>query len=154
MRKAAGFGFVGSEPEFTGYSVEAKLADPDALALGRTYTANDMYTYAKPGVSRPYSRRHKPRRCVRLQNVGINALVIFEMSEPLAHVVSCRDLGRHRRLSCTTGPNCVRPRKVERPRSNYIQSFKEVLARCAAAPALAFHRKRIEGACGDRRKLQ
>jgi hypothetical protein len=50
VRKAAGFGFVGTEPEFTGYSVEAELDDPDALTPGRTYTATGMYTYAKPGV--------------------------------------------------------------------------------------------------------
>lgn len=50
VRKAAGFGFVGTEPEFTGYSVEAELDDPDALSPGRTYTATGMYTYAKPSV--------------------------------------------------------------------------------------------------------
>ncbi|KRA60142.1 FAD-dependent oxidoreductase [Caulobacter sp. Root655] len=50
VRKAGGFAFVGSDPEFTGYSVEAELADPDALAPGRTYTATGMYTYARPGV--------------------------------------------------------------------------------------------------------
>jgi 2-polyprenyl-6-methoxyphenol hydroxylase-like FAD-dependent oxidoreductase len=50
VRKAGGFAFVGTDPEFTGYSVEAELADPDALAPGRTYTATGMYTYARPGV--------------------------------------------------------------------------------------------------------
>jgi 2-polyprenyl-6-methoxyphenol hydroxylase-like FAD-dependent oxidoreductase len=50
VRKAGGFGFVGTSPEFTGYSVEAELADPDALVPGRTYTATGMYTYARPGV--------------------------------------------------------------------------------------------------------
>ena len=50
VRKAGGFGFVGTDPEFTGYSVKAELADPDALAPGRTYTATGMYTYARPGV--------------------------------------------------------------------------------------------------------
>ncbi|HWW24496.1 MAG TPA: FAD-dependent monooxygenase [Caulobacter sp.] len=50
VRKAGGFSFVGTDPEFTGYSVEAELADPDALALGRTYTATGMYTYARSGV--------------------------------------------------------------------------------------------------------
>ena len=50
VRKVGGFDFVGTDPEFTGYSVEAELADPDALAPGRTYTAAGMYTYAKPGT--------------------------------------------------------------------------------------------------------
>jgi 2-polyprenyl-6-methoxyphenol hydroxylase-like FAD-dependent oxidoreductase len=50
VRKAGGFAFVGTDPEFTGYSVEAELADPDALAPGRSYTATGMYTYARPGV--------------------------------------------------------------------------------------------------------
>ena len=50
MRKAAGFAFVGTEPEFTGYSVEAVLSDPAALRPGRTYTSTGMYTYATPGT--------------------------------------------------------------------------------------------------------
>ena len=50
VRKVGGFAFVGTDPEFTGYSVEAEMADPDALAPGRTYTATGMYTYARPGV--------------------------------------------------------------------------------------------------------
>ncbi|MBV9812898.1 MAG: FAD-dependent monooxygenase, partial [Acetobacteraceae bacterium] len=50
VRKAAGFDFVGTDPEFTGYSVAADLADPDALSPGRTYTPTGMYTYAKPGT--------------------------------------------------------------------------------------------------------
>ena len=50
VRKAGGFEFVGTDPEFTGYSVEVELADPDALSTGRTYTPTGMYTYAKPGT--------------------------------------------------------------------------------------------------------
>lgn len=46
VRKACGFEFAGTEPEFTGYSVEAELADPAALQTGRHYTATGMYTYA------------------------------------------------------------------------------------------------------------
>jgi 2-polyprenyl-6-methoxyphenol hydroxylase-like FAD-dependent oxidoreductase len=48
--RKAGFEFLGTEPEFTGYSVEAELTDPDALTPGRTFTSTGMYTYAKPGV--------------------------------------------------------------------------------------------------------
>ncbi|MEP9368188.1 FAD-dependent monooxygenase [Xanthobacter sp. VNH20] len=50
VRKAGAFAFIGTNPEFTGYSVEVVLADPDALKPGRTYTATGMYTYAAPGV--------------------------------------------------------------------------------------------------------
>jgi 2-polyprenyl-6-methoxyphenol hydroxylase-like FAD-dependent oxidoreductase len=50
VRKAAGFEFVGTDPEFTGYSVEVEMADPDQLSLGRHYTPTGMYTYARPGT--------------------------------------------------------------------------------------------------------
>ncbi|MFC4764710.1 FAD-dependent monooxygenase [Dyella koreensis] len=50
VRKAGGFEFVGTDPEFTGYSVEVDLADPDKLRPGRHYTPTGMYTYAQPGT--------------------------------------------------------------------------------------------------------
>jgi 2-polyprenyl-6-methoxyphenol hydroxylase-like FAD-dependent oxidoreductase len=50
VRKAGGFEFVGTDPEFTGYSVEVEMADPDKLSLGRHYTPTGMYTYARPGT--------------------------------------------------------------------------------------------------------
>ena len=50
VRKAGGFEFVGTEPEFTGYSVEVEMADPDKLVPGRHYTSTGMYTYQKPGT--------------------------------------------------------------------------------------------------------
>ncbi|MGH8504519.1 MAG: FAD-dependent monooxygenase [Stenotrophobium sp.] len=50
VRKTGGFAFVGTDPEFTGYSVEVELADPDKLNPGRHYTPTGMYTYQKPGV--------------------------------------------------------------------------------------------------------
>lgn len=59
VRKAGGFAF-GTDPEFTGYSVEAELADPDALSPGRTYTATGMYTYARPGRLRRRRRAPHP----------------------------------------------------------------------------------------------
>lgn len=46
VRKACGFDFVGTDPEFTGYSIEAELADPEKLNPGRNYTPTGMYTYA------------------------------------------------------------------------------------------------------------
>ncbi|MBB3356986.1 MULTISPECIES: FAD-dependent monooxygenase [unclassified Novosphingobium] len=49
-RKAGGFGFSGTDPEFTAYSVEVELSDPDALQPGQHVTATGVYVYAKPGV--------------------------------------------------------------------------------------------------------
>ena len=50
VRKAAGIGFTGTAPEFTGYSVQVELADPGALEPGRHYTPSGMYTFASPGT--------------------------------------------------------------------------------------------------------
>lgn len=50
IRKSGGFAFVGTEPEFTGYSLDVELADPDMLQPGRHYTPTGMYTYARPGT--------------------------------------------------------------------------------------------------------
>lgn len=50
VRKACRFDFVGTDPEFTGYSIEAELADPEKLNPGRNYTPTGMYTYALPGT--------------------------------------------------------------------------------------------------------
>jgi 2-polyprenyl-6-methoxyphenol hydroxylase-like FAD-dependent oxidoreductase len=50
VRKQGGFDFVGTEPEFTGYSVEVEIADPERLPLGRHYTPTGMYTQWQPGV--------------------------------------------------------------------------------------------------------
>src|SRR6202034_4068455 len=44
VRKQGGFEFVGTEPEFTGYSVQVDMADPSILPLGRHYTPTGMYT--------------------------------------------------------------------------------------------------------------
>lgn len=50
MRKAGAFDFIGTDPEFTGYSVELEMADQQALRPGRHYTSTGMYTYAQPGT--------------------------------------------------------------------------------------------------------
>ncbi len=50
VRKAAGIGFSGTDPEFTGYSVQVRIADPGVLKPGRHYTAAGMYIYAAPGT--------------------------------------------------------------------------------------------------------
>lgn len=49
VRKLGGFEFTGTEPEFTGYSIEVELADPNQLPGGRNETAHGLYIYTKPG---------------------------------------------------------------------------------------------------------
>lgn len=50
VRKATGIAFVGTEPEFTGYSLDVVLTDPPLLPPGRHYTATGIYTFAAPGT--------------------------------------------------------------------------------------------------------
>ncbi|WP_050475880.1 FAD-dependent monooxygenase [Herbaspirillum rhizosphaerae] len=50
VRKLGRFEFIGTEPEFTGYSTEIEMADPDKLAPGRHYTPAGMYTCQPPGT--------------------------------------------------------------------------------------------------------
>lgn len=49
VRKASGFDFAGTEPEFTGYSAKVDLADPEKLKPGRQVTAAGMYMQSLPG---------------------------------------------------------------------------------------------------------
>jgi 2-polyprenyl-6-methoxyphenol hydroxylase-like FAD-dependent oxidoreductase len=50
VRKQAGFEFVGTEPAFTGYSIEVDLAEPEKLPMGRHFATTGMYTQWQPGV--------------------------------------------------------------------------------------------------------
>jgi 2-polyprenyl-6-methoxyphenol hydroxylase-like FAD-dependent oxidoreductase len=49
VRKLGGFDFVGTEPEFTGYSTQVDLADPEKLKPGRHVTPTGMYMQSQPG---------------------------------------------------------------------------------------------------------
>jgi 2-polyprenyl-6-methoxyphenol hydroxylase-like FAD-dependent oxidoreductase len=49
VRKAGGFEFAGTEPEFTGYSAEVDIANPEKLAPGRNLTPTGMYFQSQPG---------------------------------------------------------------------------------------------------------
>jgi len=49
VRKAGGFEFAGTEPEFTGYSIQADIADPEKLKPGRNVTPRGMYVQSQPG---------------------------------------------------------------------------------------------------------
>ena len=50
VRKQGGFEFVGTAPEFTGYSVQVEIAEPSLLPMGRHYTPTGNYTQWQPGV--------------------------------------------------------------------------------------------------------
>jgi len=49
VRKAAGFEFAGTEPEFTGYSAKVDIVDPEKLRPGRNVTPTGMYLQSQPG---------------------------------------------------------------------------------------------------------
>lgn len=49
VRKTGGFEFAGTEPEFTGYSTQVDIADPEKLKPGRNLTATGMYLQSQPG---------------------------------------------------------------------------------------------------------
>ena len=49
VRKAGGFEFAGTEPEFTGYSAQVDFVDPEKLSPGRTPTQAGMYFQSQPG---------------------------------------------------------------------------------------------------------
>ncbi len=49
VRKAGGFEFAGTEPEFTGYSAQFDLVDPEKLSPGRNLTPTGMYLQSQPG---------------------------------------------------------------------------------------------------------
>jgi 2-polyprenyl-6-methoxyphenol hydroxylase-like FAD-dependent oxidoreductase len=49
VRKAGGFEFAGTEPEFTGYSTLVDIADPGKLSPGRNMTPRGMYLQSQPG---------------------------------------------------------------------------------------------------------
>jgi 2-polyprenyl-6-methoxyphenol hydroxylase-like FAD-dependent oxidoreductase len=49
VRKLGGFEFVGTEPEFTGYTAHVDIADPQQLKPGRQLTSTGMYFQSQPG---------------------------------------------------------------------------------------------------------
>lgn len=52
VRKAAGFGFTGTDPEFTGYFAQVELADPYTLEPGHHDTTGGTYIFDPPGMIR------------------------------------------------------------------------------------------------------
>ncbi|MFD2720268.1 FAD-dependent monooxygenase [Hymenobacter monticola] len=49
VRKLGGFDFVGTEPEFTGYTAQVDILDPEKLRPGRNVTPTGMYMQSQPG---------------------------------------------------------------------------------------------------------
>jgi 2-polyprenyl-6-methoxyphenol hydroxylase-like FAD-dependent oxidoreductase len=49
VRKTGGFALAGTEPEFTGYSTQVDLANPEKLKPGRNVTSSGMYLQSQPG---------------------------------------------------------------------------------------------------------
>ena len=49
IRKAGGFEFAGTEPEFTGYTAQVDITDPEKLNPGRNTTPTGMYLQSQPG---------------------------------------------------------------------------------------------------------
>jgi len=49
VRKAGGFEFAGTEPEFTGYTAKVDIADPEKLKPGRNVTPTGMYLQSQQG---------------------------------------------------------------------------------------------------------
>jgi 2-polyprenyl-6-methoxyphenol hydroxylase-like FAD-dependent oxidoreductase len=75
VRKQGGFELIGSDPEFTGYSVHVDIADPDKLRMGRQATPTGNYTQAQPGFlafadfDGGASHRAQPITCEHVQAV-------------------------------------------------------------------------------------
>jgi 2-polyprenyl-6-methoxyphenol hydroxylase-like FAD-dependent oxidoreductase len=49
VRKIGGFEFAGTEPEFTGYTTQIDIVDPEKLRPGRNMTPTGMYLQSQPG---------------------------------------------------------------------------------------------------------
>ena len=92
VRKAGGFEFAGTEPEFTGYTAKVDIADPERLQSGRNVTPTGMYLQSQPGylviqdfdggafhsTGAPITREHVQEVLRRISNtdVTIHALHI------------------------------------------------------------------------------
>jgi 2-polyprenyl-6-methoxyphenol hydroxylase-like FAD-dependent oxidoreductase len=92
VRKTGGFEFAGTEPQFTGYTTQVDIADPEKLSPGRNVTPTGMYLQSQPGYviiqdfdagafhnsEKPVTREHVQEVLRRVSNtdVTISALHI------------------------------------------------------------------------------
>ena len=93
VRKQGGFEFVGTDPEFTGYSVHVDIADPEKLRMGRQATPTGNYTQAQPGFlafadfDGGASHRAEPITCEHVQAV-LRRVSNTDVTLTALHVVS------------------------------------------------------------------
>jgi 2-polyprenyl-6-methoxyphenol hydroxylase-like FAD-dependent oxidoreductase len=85
VRKAGGFDFAGTEPEFTGYTAKVDIADPEKLSPGRNVTPTGMYLQSQPGYlmiqdfdggafhnsEKPITREHVQEVLRRISNTDV-----------------------------------------------------------------------------------
>ncbi len=90
VRKAGGFEFAGTEPEFTGYSIRVDIAGPGLLKPGRNMTATGMYLQSQPGYvllqdfdggafhssGKPITRQHVQEVLRRISNTDITVTAL------------------------------------------------------------------------------
>jgi 2-polyprenyl-6-methoxyphenol hydroxylase-like FAD-dependent oxidoreductase len=90
VRKAGGFAFAGTEPEFTGYTVKADLADPEQIKPGRTMTPAGMVIQFQPGhlalgdfdggaghdAGRPVTREHVQALLRRVSGTAVTVVAL------------------------------------------------------------------------------
>jgi 2-polyprenyl-6-methoxyphenol hydroxylase-like FAD-dependent oxidoreductase len=85
VRKAGGFEFTGTEPEFTGYSAKVEILNPQLLKPGRNVTPTGMYMQSQPGYlaiqdfdagvfhgsAKPVTREHLQEVLRRVSNTDV-----------------------------------------------------------------------------------
>jgi 2-polyprenyl-6-methoxyphenol hydroxylase-like FAD-dependent oxidoreductase len=90
VRKAGGFEFAGTAPEFTGYTVRVDLADPHQLKPGRNHTPHGMYIQSQPGyvamadfdggavhdAGKPVTREHVQAVLRRVSGTGVTVAAL------------------------------------------------------------------------------
>ena len=131
VRKLGGFEFVGTEPEFTGYTARVDVVDPEKLRPGRNLTASGMYLQSQPGY-------------IVIQDFDGGAFHSSEKPITLGHVQD----GAAPRLEhrCDTSALCtLQPRgRTEHGRSATYRNESGALSGRCGAHSFAFGRARAQ----------
>jgi 2-polyprenyl-6-methoxyphenol hydroxylase-like FAD-dependent oxidoreductase len=93
VRKAAGFEFAGTEPEFTGYSAQLDIGGPEKLSPGRNLTPTGMYFQSQPGYlvmvefdggaahrAEPVTLEHVQQVLRRVSNTGVTISALHNVT--------------------------------------------------------------------------
>jgi 2-polyprenyl-6-methoxyphenol hydroxylase-like FAD-dependent oxidoreductase len=93
VRRAAGFEFAGTEPEFTGYSAQVDIANPEKLSPGRNLTPTGMYFQSQPGYlvmvefdggaahrAEPVTLEHVQQVLRRVSNTGVTISALHNVT--------------------------------------------------------------------------